>query len=156
MGARAIDYDRGVTIKSCDKPTCFPVYMYKDTPGVYLNVYGQPVSEDNAKEAGYDVDALRKQKEFRERSAVALEEIRAQLEMEASGNDKVVMERGGLKIVTFGHHYHVKDQHDNVISPIPLPLDQATLLLDKLAPKPEKPEKKPSAREKAQKEAEND
>ena len=69
MGKMAIDLNRGVSIRGCDKPTCFQVFMYKDEPGVYLNVYGNPVSDEIAEEAGFNVKELGKAKALKERMA---------------------------------------------------------------------------------------
>src|SRR5690554_3858011 len=50
-----IDLDRGVLIRK-HETTGTTIYMYFDTPGVYLNAHGGKVSEALAKQAGFDVD----------------------------------------------------------------------------------------------------
>lgn len=149
--SRVIDYDRGVSIRQ-HKQTGIMVYMYKDTPGVYYNVHGTEVAEDFAGEAGFDIASLGKQRTLRERMSAAMDEIKAELDLAGEAGE-VVKEQGGLKIVRINDDkFQVLDENGNKISPIPLPLDQATLLLDKLG----KPSPFKAAAKKAQKEAQTE
>lgn len=144
MTDRAIDYDRGVSIRE-DPKTGVQVFMYKDTPGVYLDVFGHEVSEELAKAASFDVENLSKARQRRERMAAAMAAIAADLPMDT--DLKTVKERDGFKIVEYGMGRHrVEDPDGNTLNTIPLPKEQAFLLLDNLAPEP-----KPAAREKGQK-----
>ena len=55
---RCIDINLGCSIR--EHPEAGKLAMYKDTPGVYLNMFGQEVSEKVAREAGFEVDAHRR------------------------------------------------------------------------------------------------
>ena len=131
--ARKIDYDRGVII-SQHKASGMDVFMYVDTPGVYLNAFGTPVSDQLAKEAGYDVEKFGKDKLKRERMAKAMTAIEAELAIaDEVGKKNVIEEKGGFKIVDLGvgRHY-VEDAEGNRLNSIPLPVEQARVLLAQL------------------------
>lgn len=133
MTTRKIDYDRGVII-SQHKASGMDVFMYVDTPGVYLNAFGAPVSDQLAKEAGYDVEKFGKDKLKRERMAKAMTAIEAELAIaDEVGKKNVVEEKGGFKIVDMGvgRHY-VEDPDGNRLNSVPLPVEQARVLLTQL------------------------
>ena len=60
-------------------PTGSFVCMYTDDPGVYMNYSGHPVSEDQAAEAGYDVEANKLERKRQELRAKALSEVDAKM-----------------------------------------------------------------------------
>lgn len=152
---KKIDINRPHTMRYKDGQANFPVYMYKDEPGVYRNVFEMIVSDEVAKEAGFPVEELSKQRELTRRVAEAYDEIRKELELQ-EGEEATIRERGGIRIVPFGKHFHVKDEHGNTLSPIPLDKDSAFLLLDKLVPAEKPIPKTSSAKAKAQKEADTE
>lgn len=130
---RVIDYDRGVTIRK-DEKTGVEVFMYKDTPGVFLSIQGTEVSAELARMAGYSVDKLLKQREMRRLLSVAEAEIRARLET-AEESAKIVLEKGGFTVldIGLGRHRVLGPDGDPITNEV-LPLEQATLLLDQLVP----------------------
>ena len=135
MANRKINYDRGVII-SQHKSSGMDVYMYVDTPGVYLNAFGTPIDEQLAKEAGFDVVKYGKDRVKRERMAAAMGAIEHELEIaNEEGNKKTVKEQNGFKVIDIGlgRHY-VEDPDGNRLTATPLPLEQSVLLLDKIAP----------------------
>lgn len=130
--ARAIDYDRGVII-NVHKQTGMDVFMYLDTPGVYLNAHGGEVSEKLASEAGYDTVRWGKQRLIRERTADAHARIKEELE-EAASQRRVVAERNGFQILDLGLGRHQVLHDGEVLTKEVLPLDLAEELLEQLAP----------------------
>ncbi len=97
-----IDLNRGVTIKA-DPSSGARVYMYKDTPGVFLNDHGHEVADSLASRAGFATKDLKRQRLKREAIATASAEIEAEFESEkAEQNSKVVKEtKDGYKIKQF-------------------------------------------------------
>ena len=53
-----IDLNKGVVYKMVPESR-IRVYMYAQQPGVYLDAFGNQLSEVFAKEAGFDTDTLR-------------------------------------------------------------------------------------------------
>lgn len=76
MASSMIDLDRGVTIRT--HPNGMRVHMYKDDPGLYLDVYGEPVQDSLAAEAGFDVKSDSKERKRKER----MEEARRRIDEE--------------------------------------------------------------------------
>lgn len=132
-----VDYDRGIMKRS--HPVGLDVYMYLDTPGVYLTAHETPLSEEFAKQAGFDVEALRREKTKRERMAQAKLAIEQELEVQAQVHE-VVEEVKGFKIVAIGLGRHVVEDPDgNTLTKEPLALEQAKLLLKALTEEAGKP-----------------
>lgn len=140
MATKNVDYNRGLS-KKIHLKTGVDVYMYKDTPGVYLNAYGTPVTEEFAKEAGFDTDTLGKEKLKRERIAQVTAMVEAELS-QGPAMREIVEEINGFKVVHIGlERYTVEDPDANVLSAAPLPLETATKLLRQLNPGYEEPAK---------------
>lgn len=95
-----IDGDRGVTIRK-DRKTGVEIFMYKDTPGVFLNAYGVEVSPKLAKIAGFPVEELLVQRKKREAVDSAMAKIEAKF-ASGAGEVKVVREKDGYKVVDHG------------------------------------------------------
>jgi len=55
----ALDLDRGLRMRK--HPQGWYIAEYKDSPGEYVNIYGEPVSPELATEAGFNVQESRKQ-----------------------------------------------------------------------------------------------
>ncbi len=127
---RKIDYDRGVIINT--HPAGMDVFMYVDTPGVYLNAHGTEVKEVLAREAGFQVDAFARDRLRRERMAKAMEAIN--LELETLGPTReIVADNEGFKVIHIGLGRHrVEDPEGNTLTDQDLTKEQAELLLDKL------------------------
>lgn len=151
-----VDYDRGIMKRL--HPTGVEVYMYMDTPGVYLNAFGTPVADEMADQAGFPVGQFAKDKLKKERMAAALSFIEAEL----SDGPKVgepIDERDGFKLVAVAlDGFRVLDPDGNSLTPVPLPQKAAQALFNQLAPGPApKPlvgAAKAAAEKKAAKEAE--
>ncbi len=97
-----IDLNRGVSIKM-DPNSGARVFMYKDTPGVFLNEHGDEVDVSLANRCGYQIKELSKLRLKREALAKASAEIEAEFEGEkAEQNFKVITEtKDGYKIKQF-------------------------------------------------------
>lgn len=153
-----IDLNAGVTMKrqAKDGKDVGPaVYMYKSRPGVYFNVFGNEVSEELAKEAGFDVEKLSRQR----RQAELIEQAKKDIEAQLSDPDEkvVVKEREGVKVVKIGEgRYTIEGPDGSNILPPGVQYDEARAMgmLDKLVP--EKAPAKKSAKEKAPKEADQE
>lgn len=129
-----IDVNRGVMIQK--HPSMGLVYMYIDTPGVYLNAFGKEVPDAVAKGAAYDVETLGKERLKRERMAEAMTAIEIELELAITADEETVLwERGGYRVVKLAlGNAHVYDDDGNKLTPIPIPEKEAKLLLDHLVP----------------------
>ncbi len=100
-----IDLNRGVTVK-LDPTTGARVYMYKDTPGVFLNSHGHTVADTLAARCGFLIKELKKLRDKREAMSRAAAEIEAEFESEkatsGTGQEKVIKEsEDGYKIVQY-------------------------------------------------------
>lgn len=131
--ARKVDYDRGVIIMT-HPGTGMDVYMYVDSPGIYINANELPVPEAIARESGYNVEALAKEKLRMERKAQAGAIIDKELSDEANTQEEEVADRNGFKLVSIGMGRHnVKDPDGNSLNAHPLSLEQAQKLLVAMA-----------------------
>jgi hypothetical protein len=139
MANRKIDYDRGVLIKT--HPSMgMDIYMYVDTPGVYLNAFGTEVPMELATASGYDTERFGKEKIKRERMKLAMASIEAELELaDKQEKQEVVYSKGDFKVVDIGLGRHfVQDPDGNRLTTQAIPLEQAKVLVDQLVPKVEK------------------
>lgn len=135
MAERVIDYDRGVIIRS-HAISGMDVYMYVDEPGRYLTAHGTEVPEQIAKEAGYDVEKLAKDRVRKERKIQATEAIDRELSDEQNVVEDVVAERNGFKLVSIGlGRHHLKDPEGNQLTGQSLPYESGMKLLDSMAGK---------------------
>ena len=130
-----IDYDRGVIFMT-HQPTGANVYMYTDTPGVYLNAFAKPVGDDMAREAGFPVEKYAKEKVRRERMAQAMEAIDSELSKVAEDEHQVLSDVKGFKVIDIGLGRHnVQDPDGNVLNSVPLSIEVANKLVERLVPK---------------------
>ncbi len=132
---KGIDVNRGVMVKK--HPAMGLVYMYLDTPGVFLNAFGKEVPDSVAEQAHFDVTTLSKEKTKRERMREAMTAIEVELELASTAEaENILVERGGYKIVKLAlGNAHVYDDDGNKLTPIPVPEAEAKLLLDHLVPR---------------------
>lgn len=136
MPIGTIDYDRGVHITT-HQATGIDIFMYVDDPGVYLNAHGGNVSEELAREAGYDVEKLAKERTKKSRKDQALKMIDAELADDKDVREELVAERNGYKIITTGlGRHHLIDPDGNRLTNMPLPLEAAQKLLNGMAGEP--------------------
>jgi len=129
---KAIDYNRGVH-KQADNTSGVEVYMYVDDPGVFLNAFGNPVTDAVAKSAGYDVERLKKLRLKKQRLADAARLIEQELDVPEGAVRKVDGEKAGFKVLDIGlDRYHVEDPDGNQLTPHPVPKAVAYTLLEQL------------------------
>ncbi len=125
-----IDYDRGVIINT-HRPSGMDVFMYVDDPGHFLNAHSAQVSDDIAREAGYDVEQLAKERLKKERKAQAMQMIDAELADDKDVTEETIVEKDGYKVVSTGlGRNHVIDPDGNRLTSFPLALEAAKKLLD--------------------------
>ena len=124
-----IDLNRGVTIKTHSSGV--QIYMYKDNPGVYLTAHGTEAPQKLAREAGFDVEKLRRALVKKERMAQALEAVEQEFSAPESSH-KVIAEKDGFSVMSIGFGKHnLIDPDDNKINPRPLTKQEAMALLEK-------------------------
>lgn len=128
-----IDYNRGV-IKGKDQTSGVAVYMYIDTPGVYLSEQGTQVTAELAKKAGFDVDKYRVARLKSERLAKAKHIIEQELEADNS-KKKAIKEKNGWAIVHLGFGRHViEDPDGNEMTERQLTREEAEVVFEQLIP----------------------
>lgn len=135
MANRIIDFDRGVQIQrqNLDNGGMY-IYMYIDTPGVYLNAHGKEVPEALAREVGFDVDKHRKARIKREKMSEYMNQVEAELEMLSEAGEEVVLhELGGYKVVQINEDSaNVFTTEGDKLNSVALPISKAVALLEKL------------------------
>lgn len=130
---QVIDYNRGV-VKNVH-PSGVAVYMYVDTPGVFINAFGTEVTVELAKSSGFDTDPLLRKRAYNERVNEAMANIEAEM-TSGEARREPVMERDGFKVLDIGLGRHdIEDPDGNKLNTLPMPLEQAELLFNQLAPK---------------------
>lgn len=131
-----IDIDRGVTGRSSYlNPELGTVYMYKDDPGIYFNTHGQGVSETVARLAGYDVEALARVRERKEKLAEFEADMERELRMATAKAPVILAKRGGFQIVgRAAGRADVQDMDGVTINAMSLTEEEARTLFNKLAP----------------------
>jgi len=131
-----IDKDRGVTIRR--HLTGIQVCMYKDAPGEFFDINGNPVGEELAAQAGFDTEALERERQKRERMAEAQKRIEQEY---ASESERVEQEiNAGLQEEIPGYsvqhvgggRYGVVDASGNRITSKPMSKDEAEVFLKNL------------------------
>ena len=142
----AIDLNRGVTIR--EEPSSHAqVFMYKDSPGVYLNTYGQEVPEALARAAGFPVEELAKERKFKADLAAAAETLRGQMDA-SKGNQKTVKEGDNYRLVQMGKESFLVETVDGkAMHPGHLSKQVATVLYDSLEPEKAKASSKGKTKE---------
>ena len=126
-----IDLDRGVLHRRTT--TGVDVFMYYDTPGVFLNAYGAVVADSLAAEAGFDVERLSHDKRRRETMDAAMREIEEQYGSEAVREVKA--ERNGYKLIHVGlNRYNIEAPDESRLNPRPLTDVEANGIFNQLVP----------------------
>ncbi len=137
-----IDYDRGVLKRV--HPKGVEVYMYRDSPGVYLNAHGQEVAESMARTAGFPIDKYTLARRKNEMMAKAMQTIEAELHGDHGGGERtVVCARKGFNLVRLGLGRHIiEDPDGNNLTPQPLTKEEGEILFNEMAPEitPDTPE----------------
>lgn len=124
------------------------VYMYKDKPGYYYDPHGNELPAQIAKEAGFDVEELGRERQIMEAKAKAAAEIEA--EMRVALNSKTEIDAGnGFKLFKLGKSelYTIEDAQGRNVTPSALPKADAETLFKHLKgadAEPEKSKKKAS------------
>jgi len=93
----SFDRDRGVLIRN--HPTGFRVGTYPDSPGVYVDERGFPVSEDIARAAGFDIKSDSMQRQRQEALRRATQQVEEQFQSVQQRLMKLAENNGeGVKI----------------------------------------------------------
>lgn len=128
-----VDYDRGVLIKT-HVSTGMDVFMYVDESGKYLSAHSRPVSDAIAKEAGYDIEKLAKDRLKMERKAHAMSLIDDELSDDKDVKEESVHERNGYRVITTGlGRFHVLDPDNNRLTAAPVSKEIAMKLFNGMA-----------------------
>lgn len=114
---RKIDYDRGVRIRTAAN-VGMDIYMYKDRPGEYLNVHGNPVPKEIAAQAGFETEKLEKRRLHRLARAAAVSRVDQEMELEDTAQRGLVANFGNYRVVQLGDsdRYGVDDADGNAIT----------------------------------------
>lgn len=129
-----IDLDRGVH-QRIDLGTGMDIYMYVDTPGVYLTLHGTEVDVELARRAGFPVEEQLKKRRVQQALVAAQDRVLAELQVADQSVKVVVKEADGFKIIDIGYdRYQVLSPDDDVLTPSPLNLRSAVILLGQLVP----------------------
>lgn len=133
MPNTGFDFDRGMLIKR-DRTTGIYVGMYLDTPGVYINGHGKRVSSAIARDAGFDVAKLDREREKRERLDAFKRDLAADLDLTEDGDeDMVLKELGGYKVLRSpSGMVNVVDEDGRRLNPTPLSEELGMQLVDRL------------------------
>jgi hypothetical protein len=127
-----IDLNRGVEIRK-HKLSGMQIFMYRDTPGVYLNAFAKEVPEKLAQEAGFPIKEYSRKRVAKERMAKAMSAIEAELEV-PEDDRPVLAERGGYRVIGLGlGRAHVTDEDGTPLTQEPVAADYALKLLTELA-----------------------
>jgi len=129
-----IDLDRGVMMKE-HAATGVKIFMYIDTPGVYLNAHGGEVDEQMAVLAGFEVDKHRKELLKKTKLAEAMSKIEAELQIADDGAERKVLHKfADFTVVEMGlGRAHVADADGGYITPVPVPVQEAAMLAKAMA-----------------------
>ena len=132
-----IDLDRPLRMRVLDG-TGIQVYMYIDEPGVFRNAFGQEVSETLAKQAGYEVERLGRERMKREKMKAAFAAIEREMDTASDIEEKVLVERSGYKLVDIGlGRTVITDPDGSKLTTMPVPQELGQKLFDELVPKAE-------------------
>lgn len=116
MASRDIDVNRGVTIWKHPKGG-MDVFMYKDTPGIYLDAHGREIPEKMAQQSGAPVEKYRKRRMIQEEQAKVAEALREKYDVDAP---EVVTEVNGLQLMELpGGMMRVAREGEYLSDPIP-------------------------------------
>ena len=145
-----IDENLGIIVRIHKNGT--QVYMYKSEPGIFRTQTGTLIGEKIAFEAGFDVEALRKQMVMIKAKDKAFKDIEEQFE--SSTEVEIIKEIGGFKAIRVGPQtlgrYILEDPSGVQLNEGWMSKKEALLTLPKLVPEeeveetkePEDPEKK--------------
>lgn len=142
-----IDVDRGVSIRQIvafDKVNNLKfqpdpkfggltVYMYLDTPGVYLDVHERAIPEALAEMAGFDVKTLAKQRHKREALAAFDAKLKAEMEIDVE-EEEILAQMGDWKVIALPlERAKVVDiVTGEAVTAVPMPKADALILLASL------------------------
>lgn len=127
-----LDLDRGVTKRK--HPNGFVVAMYKDAPGHFLDTHGRELTEDLAKQAGFDVDNLITERRKQEK----MQEARAQIEREFESQSEEIERLLDARTEKYevrhvgGGRYGIYDDEGNRLTQKPMTRDEAENFVDRL------------------------
>lgn len=121
----AIDLNRGVSMRS--HPSGFRVAMYKEEPGVFYDMNGEPVSDELAAKAGFDVETLRLERQKQEKLAEARKRIEEEYKTAEQDVERALdqqVENYEVRHVGSGR-YAVFDQNGNRLTEKPMSKSEA-------------------------------
>lgn len=127
-----LDLDRGVTKRR--HPNGFVVAMYKDEPGVFVDIKGGQVTEAIAEQAGFDIETLSVQRRKNEKMAEAREKIESEFASQTEEMERILDARTDSYAVRHvgGGKYGIFDDAGNRLTEKPLTKAEAEGFVDKL------------------------
>lgn len=127
-----LDTDRGVTKRR--HPNGFVVAMYKDEPGVFLNLKGEPVGAEVARKAGFDVETLEVERRKAEKMAHARAEIEKEFESKSEEIERILDAQSASYSVRHvgGGKYGIFDDAGERLTEQPMTKEEAQDFMSKL------------------------
>jgi hypothetical protein len=127
-----IDLNRGVEIRK-HRQSGMQIFMYRDTPGVYLNAFAKEIPAHLAKEAGFPVEDYSRKRLAKEKMGAAMAAIEAELATGEGEQQEILAEAGGYKVVALGlGRAKLFDTEGNALTEEPMAKDYALKLLAEL------------------------
>lgn len=120
-----LDLDRGVTKRK--HPNGFVVAMYKDVPGQFMDVNGDPLDEELARQAGFDTETLSKERMKNEKMQEARQQIEKEFESQSEEIERLLdakTEKYHVRHVG-GGRYGIYDDAGNRLTQKPMTRDEA-------------------------------
>jgi hypothetical protein len=107
--------------------------MYLDQPGVYLTEQATPVSDDAARQAGFDTEKWAKARKRESALRAAMAEIDLTIDGPNAGNT-VIAEKDGWQVIGVGlGNANVLDPDGHKLNAVPLSEAAAKILLSHMA-----------------------
>ena len=122
-----LDLNRGVTKRTGPGGMC--VAMYKDKPGIFIDVNENPVSAALASQAGFDTEALLRERKRLAQLKAATDRVNAQFVEATDDIDRVVNAEGHAIKHVGGGRYAIFDASEERLTNKPMTKDEAIEML---------------------------
>lgn len=125
-----INRSRGCTIKM--HSSGFRVVMYKDDPGVYYDERGEEIADTFAKQAGFDVEDLGRQRRKKQRLAHYQAQVEEEFATDQEDTERLLSTNAaGLEVKHVGGgKYAILDGEGDRLTKKPLTKDEAQQLIE--------------------------
>lgn len=125
-----VDLNRGVTIRK-DPKTGIRVCMYKDQPGIFMDIRGGVLPPAMAEKAGFDIDALKKQQHYNRELGDATSALSKKFEGVAE--KEILLEIGEYRAIAGGKSKGDVYRGEHRMNTVPMTRKQAVELVEQLS-----------------------